>query len=274
MNKLNIMEQSACSLTVDYSTVTGRRILPFKFELDLLESNLYPGPGEIQRFCYNITGVGEDTRTYADLSHFVLGICDEITEEQLENVSVIIDGEEQTVIIGDNVEIFNPPATDPQTGCSGLKFDFELDKEDGEMTVCFELNSVYPIGDTEICLYGARRTRKGLSICGPVCNEEPVDEVCPAVGYVPISVCSPVTVTPFTNVLPTRTFCCGSPTVMPGTTSCPGVENGSAEFIISQNICVRVPIEIGATSEVGNPIVEAGDPRSEDICTDCGRPSE
>lgn len=270
MNKLNFAQQLSCSLEVDYSTVTVGVILPFQFELDLLASNLEPSPGENQRFCYNITGVGEDNSSFADLSHFVFGICQGITEDQLENISVIIDGQEQTVITGDNVEIFNPPATDPSTGCSGLKFDFGLDKVNGQMTVCFELNVVYPIGDTEICVFGADETKRGLSICGPICNGEPVDETCPAVGFVPISVCSPVTVTPFTNVLPTTTFCCGTPIVAPGTTPCLGVENGSVTFTITQNICVRVPIEIGAISEVGNPFVDAGEPTAEDVCTNCG----
>ena len=230
MKKLNFVQQLTCSLEADYSTVNEGRILPFLFQLDLLASNLEPGPGQNQRFCYNVSGVGEDNSTFADLSHFVFRICQGITEDQLENISVIIDGEEQVVEIGDNVEIFIPPATDPPTGCSGLKFDFGLNKVNGEMTVCFELNVVYPIGNTGICVFGANETKSGLSICGPVCNGEPVEETCPEVGYVPMSVCSPVTVTPFTNVLPTTTFCCGAPIVTPGTRTCPGVENGSVTF--------------------------------------------
>ncbi len=274
MKKQNFIQQLTCSLSADYSTVNEGRILPFLFQLDLLASNLEPGPGQNQRFCYKISGVGEDNSTFADLSHFVFGICQGITEDQLENVSVFIDGVEQTVTIGDNVEIFTPPKTDPPTGCSGLKFDFGLNKVNGEMTVCFELNVVYPIGNTGICVFGANQTKSGLSICGPVCNGEPVEETCPVVGYVPMSVCSPVTVTPFTNVLPTTTFCCGPPIVTPGVTPCPGVENGSVSFTITQNICVKVPIEIGATSEVGNPFVNAGNPTAEDVCTDCGEVSE
>lgn len=270
MNKLNFVKRPSCSLIVDYSSINEGRILPFQFELDLLKSNLEPDPGEKQRFCYNVAGLGEDNSRYADLSHFVFRICKNITEDQLKNVSVLIDGDEEIVVIGDNVEIFNPPATDPPTGCSGLKFDFGLDKVDGEMTVCFELDSVYPIGNTEICLFGAGETKRGLSICGPICNGEPVEEVCPATAFVPVSVCSPVTVTPFTNVLPTKTFCCGPPKVINGSTPCGGIENGSVNFTITQDICVRVPIEIGATSEVGNPFVNPGGATVEDICTDCG----
>lgn len=270
MKELNLT-QEFCALEVDYSLVTGGRILPFQFVLDLAASNLTPGPGENQRFCYNVAGVGEDTSDFADLSHFVFGICEGITEDELENVTVTINGEEQIVIIGDNVEIFNPPAEDPPTGCPGLKFDFGLDKVDGEMTVCYELNVVYPVGPTNLCLFGGGETKSGLSICGPVCNGEPVEETCPAVGYVSASVCSPVTVTPFVNTLPTTTICCGSPIITSGPILCPGVENGTITFNITQNICVRVPIEVGATSEVGNPFVEAG-PITEDVCADCGEP--
>lgn len=268
--KMRQQQQLDCELTVDYSEVEGDPILPFVFTLDLAESNLEPGPGENQRFCYNVVGVGEDNSDFADLSHFVLSLCEDITEEQLENVSVNIDGEEQTIIIGDNVEIFTPPDVDPPTGCSGLKFDFGLDKVEGQMTFCFELNVVYPIGPTELCLSGAGETRRGLSICGPVCNGEPVDETCDATAFLPLTVCAPVTVTPFVNRLATTTFCCGDPVITPGATTCPGVENGSCTFTIAQDICVRVPVEFGATSTVGNPFVQCGDAINEDICSECG----
>lgn len=59
MSSFNIAQQ-VCELTVDYSNVTtGNRILPFVFALDLAASNLTPGPGQNQRFCYNVTGVGD-----------------------------------------------------------------------------------------------------------------------------------------------------------------------------------------------------------------------
>lgn len=271
MNNLNIAQQQQCNLTIDYSEVIVEgRILPFVFELDLAASNLDPDPGENQRFCYNITGVGEDTSDFADLSHFVLIVCEDITEDQLENVTVVIDGEEQEVEIGENVTI----QTDPPTGCTGLKVDFGLDKVDGEMTVCFELNVVYPVGPIGTCLFGANRTASGLEICGPVCNGEPVEETCPAVAFVPATVCTPVTVTPFVNELPTTTFCCGDPEVTPidpeRPVTCLGERNGSITFLITQDICVRVPVEFGATTEVGDIFVQAGTPTDEDVCTNCG----
>lgn len=275
MEKLNMAQQTPidCDLSVDYSQVqSGDRILPFVFTLDVAASNLFPEPGENQRFCYNVEGIGEGGSVEADLSHFVLSICEDITEDQLENVTVVIDGVAQEVIIGDNVEIFTPPDTDPQTDCPGLKFDFGLEKEEGEMTFCFELNVVYPVGPVELCLFGGNETKRGLEICGPVCNGEPVDETCEAEAFLPITVCAPVTVTPFIRRLPTTTFCCGSPVInnFPEIPPCPGVENGACTFTISQDICVRVPVVFGANSLVGNPFVECGEATSEDVCTNCG----
>lgn len=274
MNNVNIAQQQQCNLEIDYSTVPGDPILPFVFELDLAASNLEPGPGENQRFCYNVTGVGEDTSEFADLSHFVLSICEDITLDQIESVTV--NGEEVPFGPDTDVELFIPPDVDPPTGCSGLKFDFPVDKDGGELTVCFELNVVYPIGPNEVCLFGAGETRRGLSICGPVCNGEPVDETCPAEAFVPATVCAPVTVTPFVNPLPTTTFCCGDPIITPidpedpEPPTCPGVQNGVIRFLITQDICVRVPVEFGATTDVGDPFVQAGTPTEEDVCTNCG----
>ena len=41
-------------------------------------------------------------------------------------------------------------------------------------------------------------------------------ETCPAVGYQSVSVCVPVTVTPFAQTGITRTKCCGDPVVKSG----------------------------------------------------------
>lgn len=112
MFKIQQVEQ--CNTSINYSsTIVDDRILPFLIELDVAASNLDPGPGESQRFCYNISGEGLDNSTYADLSHFVLSICDEITEDEIENITVVRDGIEEVVIFGEdgNVELFIPPDT-------------------------------------------------------------------------------------------------------------------------------------------------------------------
>ena len=268
MNELQ-PTQLACNTQIDYSEIIGERILPFLMVLNLQASNLNPAPGENQRFCYNVTGVGEDGPQFADLSHLVLGICNQIPQNQIVNIVVIIDGVEQNINFGEggNVELRTPQNPDPPTGCSGLKFDFGLDKVEGEMFFCFELTTPYPIGPNPVCLLGGGVTAGGLSICGPVCEN---GQTCQAVGYQPVTVCLPITVTPFVNVGTSTTFCCGNPIITRGAATCSGIENGSCSFTISQNLCVAVPVEFGTRTSVGSLFVQCGEATNEDVCTDCG----
>ena len=108
-----------CSRTADYSKVTGERIFPFVFTLNEEDSVLNPEEGQHQKFCYDVAGVGQDTSEYADLSHFLLGICKEIKQENILSVTVEIDGVTQEVILGDNVEIKTEERPDTPTGCIG-----------------------------------------------------------------------------------------------------------------------------------------------------------
>jgi len=98
-------------------------------------------------------------------------------------------------------------------------------------------------------------------------------ETCEGVGYQPLSVCVPVTVTPFAIEGTSTTFCCGPPTVTPGPAMCEGEENGNCEFTMTQELCVRVPVTFGATSSVGPTFVNCGDATEEDVCTGCGNTS-
>ena len=61
-------------------------------------------------------------------------------------------------------------------------------------------------------------------------NGEPIAETCPATGFQSLSVCAPVTVTPFAKSGVTKTKCCGDPVVRPGQETCPGIKNGSCHF--------------------------------------------
>ena len=94
-------------------------------------------------------------------------------------------------------------------------------------------------------------------------------ETCPAVGYQKANVCVPVTITPFAHPGDTKTFCCGEPVVTPGKTTCEGVIGGKCSFIITQTICVAVPVEFGATSQVGDAAIKAGETSSKNICYKC-----
>lgn len=236
-------------------------------ELDLDNSILNPAIGENQRFCYIVSGIGTDTSQYANLSHLVLGICDQIPQNQIVNITVTIDGVVQTVVFGEggNVELKTPNKPDPPTGCPGLKFNFGLNKVKGIMKFCFELTTAYPVGGNNVCLFGGGTTAKGLSICGPICKQL---QPCTTVGYQKAAVCVPVTITPFAYAEPTTTFCCGNPIIASETGTCAGI-NGSCHFTISQKICVAVPVDFGAVASVGAPVVQCGNATNKDICTNC-----
>jgi hypothetical protein len=89
-------------------------------------------------------------------------------------------------------------------------------------------------------------------------------------GYQSISVCAPVTVTPYAQTGDIVTRVCGAPTISNDVGNCPGVQNGTCAFTISQSLCIAVPIEFGAETEVGDIYVECGEATAEDICTNCG----
>lgn len=263
----NRARNPVCNLEIDYSMVPGERVLPFRLSLNLTDSILDPIPGQNQRFCYDIEAVGEDTSLFADLSHLVLGICDEIPEGEIANVTVVINGVPQEVVFreGGNVELRTADNPDPPTGCPGLKFDFPLDKVNGTMRICFELTVAREISGIEVCLFGGGTTAEGLMICGPICEKQ--GGSCPAVGYQRSTVCVPVTVTPFANVGTPVTSCCGRPIVTVGDV-CPR-NGGICGFTISQEICVAVPVEFGARAVAGTPSVQCGEVSNTNICTDC-----
>lgn len=256
-----------CNLKIDYSTVQGDRVLPFQMSLNLADSILNPDVGENQRFCYDVVAVGENISLYADLSHLVFGICDEIPAEEIVNITVVINGVAQEVVFeeGGNVELRTADNPDPPTGCTGLKFDFPLDKVYGTMRICFELTVAREVAGIDVCLFGGNTTAKGLKICGPTCKKQ--GRGCPVVGYQRSTVCVPVTVTPFAHVGTPITSCCGDAVVMPGDV-CPR-KGGVCGFTISQQICVAVPVEFGARAVAGTPSVQCGEVSNTNICTDC-----
>ena len=97
------------------------------------------------------------------------------------------------------------------------------------------------------------------------------DQTCPAVGYQSASICVPVTVNQFAKTGTTFTKCCGAHVVIPGKVTCAGERNGSCVFTISQDICVAVPVEFGATATVGDAFVSCNNASADDICMDCGK---
>lgn len=96
------------------------------------------------------------------------------------------------------------------------------------------------------------------------------NETCGNVAYQAMSVCAPITVTPFVQTGPTTTNCCGTMIVTEDATTCDGVLNGSCRFTVRQTICVEIPVEFGATAVAGSPSSSCGSASSLNICTDCG----
>lgn len=245
---------TACNTEVDYSQVEGNRILPFAFTLNLEESILFPQTGQKQKFCYDVEGVGQDTSVFADLSHFLLGICETITQEDIANITVVVDGQQKTVIWGTNVEIKTEDHPDNPTGCVGLKFDFPLNKVDGMMQICITMETPFAVGPVNVCVFGGNTTATGLMICGPVCGNQ---ESCEAVFFQKEKVCVPVKVTPFANPGMATATCCGEPSVVVGG-QCQG-NRTSCDFTITQTLCIEIPISFGAVIETGKAVVQCGD---------------
>ena len=93
-------------------------------------------------------------------------------------------------------------------------------------------------------------------------------QTCPTVGYQRAKLCVPVTITPFATPGTTVTTCCGEPSVNAGST-CEGTVGGNCSFTITQDICVAVPVELGAIPTVGGVAVSCGIPSNKDICSNC-----
>lgn len=102
--------------------------------------------------------------------------------------------------------------------------------------------------------------------------EQHIEEKCPANIHQDVSVCVPVEVIPVAEAGSTKISCCDDPIVTPGTCCCPG--NRKCHFTITQKICIKVPIELGVNTEVGDPYIVCGKPTTKEICTDCISPFE
>ena len=255
----------SCNLLADYSQVTSDPILPYLVTLNLTNSRLTPAAGENQRFCYDVTSVGAAGDDYADLTQLVLGLCDEITPEQIAGITVTINGEEQEVEFGPdgNVAWRTADDTDPVSGCTGLAFYFPLEREDSQMQVCFELTETYPIGPVPVCLSGGDTTASSLDICGPVCEQPEA----PVTVYYQANVCAPFRVTPYAVAGEADVTPCGEPEIILGD-DCGG--GGECGFTVRQQLCIAVPVSFGAAVEAREATTECLGAGGEEVCDGCG----
>lgn len=95
-------------------------------------------------------------------------------------------------------------------------------------------------------------------------------QTCPVIGYQKASICVPVTVKPFAEAETPQTKCCGTAVITSGTDVCGGTANGECVFTISQDICMAIPVNFGATAQVGTTYVSCIEASNKNICTDCG----
>ena len=75
---------------------------------------------------------------------------------------------------------------------------------------------------------------------------------CPVVSYQTLDVCVPVSVKPFAKIGLTKTTCHGDSTTTSGSKICRGTPNGECCFIVSQKICIEVPVEFGSITRAGD----------------------
>ena len=150
----------------DYSEVLGGKLLPFVVELDIPNCVLVPEPGYNQKFSYTVTAVGSNADE--NLSYLILGMDENITADQIKNISVIIDGKAEKVHYNTGSANVALVVLDAKTGCSGLKFTFALNRRNGVMQISFEITEAYEVGDAPVCLVGNSSVKTGLTIGGPV----------------------------------------------------------------------------------------------------------
>ena len=92
---------------------------------------------------------------------------------------------------------------------------------------------------------------------------------CPAKAYQKARVCVPVNIQPFAKPGSTIITRCGDPIITEGAVECEGTINGQCFFTISQEICVEVPVEFGATFTVGDASVLCNGTSAQNICRNC-----
>lgn len=257
-------QRAACAAYIDYATVPAQRTLPFSFSLDGVTETVQGG----QRFCYTVLGHGTGGSAEVDLSHFLFVTCDELTLSDLITAEVTIDGQPMNVSIGDNVTVMTAQNPDPTTGCTGIKFDFGLDKVAGVMTVCFTLGRAFSVGAVPVCVKGGQVSLRSLSICGPVCQGDTAS--CETVVYQRANICVPVTIRPFARVGEIVTRCCGASTITSGAAACAASRTPSCQFTVSQELCMSIPVAFGASAQVGAASAVCQGATAQDTCADCG----
>jgi len=87
-------------------------------------------------------------------------------------------------------------------------------------------------------------------------NIDSPSSVCSADSYQDVEVCVPVKVKPSAKVGIIETICNGNPVIKQGIDICEGIENGECNFIISQKMHIKIPVEFNAETDTGETYVK------------------
>lgn len=96
----------------------------------------------------------------------------------------------------------------------------------------------------------------------------PKPQTCPALGTQTATVCLPVTICPHAITGPAKIHCFGEPVIKPCQCHCKGKPNGRCTFTISQKIKVEIPVEFGATVDIGETFIDCDCPKDRDFDDD------
>ena len=101
-------------------------------------------------------------------------------------------------------------------------------------------------------------------------DEKELDDGCTAFTYQSASVSVPITVRPKVSTGSINTFCCGEPSISssPYKMVCTS-KSGNCSFILTQNICIEIPIEFSAEASASCPFIECGEVSGK-RCEECG----
>ena len=79
--------------------------------------------------------------------------------------------------------------------------------------------------------------------------------ICISTAYQKMRVSVPVTVKPVAYDLPATIYCCGDPCIKYKPIPCRGVNKSICSFVLTQNLCIEIPIVISAKTMVGKSFV-------------------
>jgi len=254
----------------------GGKLLPFLIAMDL--PNCVLEPGGVQRYCYTVTGIG--TNADENLSYLILGMDENITAKQIENIYVILNGSAQTVRYNTADANVRWVYGDANTGLSGLRFDFSLNRQSGEMWIGFDVTAPCEVGDVPIALCGSSSVKTGLTIGGPMAllgeedgDEEDGDEGCAREHCYDREVCEkyvikefdlsvPYSIMPYAIPCEPEVACEGELEVCPELKKCEDCRK-SIDFTVTQKISVKTPVRFGVKTCCEGLCVGVEDARQE-----------